>query len=332
MATEKLTFQAVLRWDEEQCRDFLASMRWPDGVRCPKCGSTEEPYKITRKAVSKNKVQSLYRCRSCRRQFSATLGTIFEDSKIPLNKWLAALFLMCSSKKGISAHQLYRMLDLGSYRTGWFMAHRIREAMREKGLLTPLSGDVEADETYLHPRRRRGSPVYHERIQDEIEMGIRPKPRRKGPYEDKPIVFGMQERGGNVRTVHVKDTTTRTLHPIIRRWIDSLNTRLITDQHPAYRLLSKYVRHDAINHELEFVRGDIHTQNIDNYWSIFKRGVYGVFHHIGEDYLPCYLSEFDFRRNRRKVSDAERFASLMGQLQGRVTWYCQTPQPENPFA
>ena len=332
MTTEKLTFQTVLRWTEEQCRDFLASMRWPQGVRCPKCGSTEEPYSITRKTPSKNLVKSLYKCRSCKRQFSVTAGTIFEDSHIPLNKWLAVLFLMVSSKKGISAHQLYRLLDLGSYRTAWFMAHRVREAMREKGLLNPLSGDVEADETYLHPRRRRGSPGYHERVKDEIEMGIRPKPVRKGPYEGKAVIFGMQERGGQVRTVHVPDATTRTLHPIIQRWIDSLNTRLITDQHPAYRLLKRYVKHETINHETEYVRGDVHTQNIDNYWSIFKRGVYGVFHHIGEDYLPCYLSEFDFRRNRRKVTDVERFVSLMGQLQGRVMWYCRTPQPENPHA
>ena len=126
MITEKLTFQGVLQWSDEQCKDFLASMRWPDGVRCPKCGSTDEPYIIQRKSASKNKVNSLYRCRSCRKQFTATVGTIFEDSKIPLNKWMAALFLMCSSKKGISAHQLFRLLDLGSYRTAWFMAHRIR--------------------------------------------------------------------------------------------------------------------------------------------------------------------------------------------------------------
>ena len=188
--------------------------------------------------------------------------------------------------------------------------------MREKGLLTPLSGDVEADETYLHPRRRRGSPAYHERIKDEIEMGIRPAPGRKGSYEGKAIVFGMQERDGKVRTVHIPDATSRTLHPIIWRWIDSLNTRLIIDQHPAYRLLQKYVRHETINHETEYVRGDIHTQNVDNYSSIFKRGVYGVFHHIGEDYLPSYLSEFDFSRNRRKVSDVERFVALKGETSG----------------
>ena len=163
-------------------------------------------------------------------------------------------------------------------------------------------------------------------------MGIRPKPRRKGPYEGKAVVFGMQERNGNIRTVHVPDSTSRTLHPIIRRWLDSLNARLITDQSPAYRLLKKYIKHDTINHELRFVQGDVHTQNIDNAWSIFKRGIYGVFHHISEEYLPQYLSEFDFRRNRRKLTDVERFVALMRQLTGRVLWYCKTPQPENPHA
>ena len=333
MPADKITFQTVMLWSDEQCREFLVAMRWPDGIRCPKCGSREEPYRCQRKTPSRNKTGFFYRCRDCRRQFTATVGTIFEDSKIPLSKWLAALFLMCSSKKGISAHQLYRMLDLGSYRAAWFMAHRIREAMREKGLLPPLAEDVEAEEPCLHPRRRRGSTAWPERAPDEIAIGIRPKPRRKGPYEGKAVVFGMQERGGLSRTAKVPDANARTLQPIIREWVDTAATRVITDQHPSYRSLKTFVRqHDSINHETEFVRGDVHTQNIDNYWSVFKRGVYGVFHHIGEEYLPCYLAEFDFRRNRRGISDAERFAALMGQVQGRLIWYCQTPQPENPHA
>ena len=168
---------------------------------------------------------------------------------------------MCSSKKGISAHQLYRMLDFGCYQTAWFMAHRIREAMREKGLLEPLAGDVEADETYLHPRRRRGSSAYHERVQDEIEMGIRPKPRRKGPYEGESVVFGMQERGGQSRTVKVPDANAKTLQPVIRKWVKVSESRVITAQHPSYRSLKNIVRqHDSINHETEFVRGDVHRR------------------------------------------------------------------------
>ncbi len=190
MASQRLTFQAFLKWSDEECREFLERMRWPNGAHCPKCGAPE-PYKVERRKASKNTVTKLYKCRSCKKQFTATVGTIFGDSKIPLGKWLAALFLMTSSKKGISAHQLYRMLDLGSYRSAWFMAHRIREAMREKDLLEPMAGDVEADETFLHARRRRGAPAYHERVKDEIEMGIRPKLPKKDWREGKTIIFGV---------------------------------------------------------------------------------------------------------------------------------------------
>ena len=183
---EKLTFKAVLKWTEEECREFLEPLRWPNGPVCPKCGDPD-PYVINRKSETKNKVKRLYRCKGCKRQFSSTVGTIFEGSKIPLSKWLAALFLMTSSKKGVSAHQLFRLLDIGSYKSAWFMAHRIREAMRDKGLLEPLSGDVEADETYMGGRTRRGHKVHHERIKDEIEMGLRPQPSRRPPYQDKPM-------------------------------------------------------------------------------------------------------------------------------------------------
>ena len=288
MAT-KLTFHAVMNWSNEECRDFLARMRWPNGPLCPKCGASD-PWSITRKTRTKNAVQALYKCSSCRRQFSATVGTIFEDSKIPLQKWLAALYLMVSSKKGISAHQLYRMLGLGSYRSAWFMAHRIREAMRDKGFLPPLTGTIEADETYVGGRQR-GHWTQRERVEDEIKMGIRTK--RKSPLQDKAIVFGMLERDGTVRTMKVSSATQRTLEPILRAYIDTLSSRLITDGHPAYRLIKKYIQHDVINHETEYVRGSVHTQGIEGYWSLLKRGIVGVFHHVGENHLPSYLDEFN---------------------------------------
>ena len=330
MGAQKLTYQAVMKWTDEECREFLARMRWPGGPHCPKCG-VSEPYSITRKSRTKNAVRSLYKCRSCRKQFTATVGTIFEDSHIPLGKWLAALFLMVSSKKGVSAHQLYRMLDLGSYRSAWFMAHRIREAMRDKGFLAPLPGTVEADETYVGGRQR-GHWTKRERIQDEIKMGLREKPKG-GSFRDKAIVFGMLERDGTVRTMTVPEATQRTLEPILRAYIDSLSSRLITDAHPAYRLIKKHLRHDVIKHEVQYVRGDVHTQGIENYWSLLKRGIIGVFHHVGKNHLPSYLNEFEFRFNRRKVSDVERFAALMSQTSGtRLLWYCRTHQPQNPYA
>ncbi len=322
------TFLEVLQWTPEQCRDYLERMRWPDGPRCPKCGAIE-PYSVVRKTATKNAVSRLYKCKECKQQFTATVGTIFEDSHIPLNKWFAAINLMCASKKGISAHQLHRQLGI-SYKSAWFMCHRVREAMREKGELPPLNGTVEADETYVGGKQR-GHRVWRERMQDEIQMGLREKPKRH-PRMDKAVVFGMIERDGKVRTITVPEVTAKTLGPILRSNLDLHNARLITDGNKAYKHIKDHVRHDVIDHEQTYVVGDVHTQGIENYWSLLKRGLYGVFHHVDDDYLGNYLNEFEFRFNRRKISDGERFASLMGRTQGRLTWYCQTPQPTNPFA
>ena len=263
-----VTFLNIVKWTDAECREYLEAQRWPDGPVCPKCG-TAEPYTINRKSATKNVVSKLYRCRSCKKQFTATVGTIFEDSKIPLSKWFAAIYLMCASKKGMSAHQIHRELDV-TYKSAWFMCHRIREAMRDKDGL-PLTGVVEADETYIGARTRRGHKVWHERRQDEIEMGLREGPKRRGPYEGKEVVFGIRERGGRVRSIHVPSATTTTLRPLLRQNIDP-KARLITDQSPIYRTMKGYFHHDMINHEIEYVRGDVHTQGIEGNWSLLKRG------------------------------------------------------------
>jgi len=146
MGTDKITYRKVMRWTDEECRAYLEKMRWPDGVVCPKCG-VAEPYRITRKTKTKNTVQTLFKCRKCRKQFTTTVGTIFEDSKIPLSKWFAAIYLMCSSKKGVSAHQIHRQLEI-TYKSAWYMCHRVRDAMKDKNPQL-LEGTVEADETYI---------------------------------------------------------------------------------------------------------------------------------------------------------------------------------------
>ena len=260
------------------------------------------------------------------------MGTIFEDSKIPLNKWFAAIYLMCSSKKGISAHQLHRSLDI-TYESAWFMCHRVRQAMGTDDD-NKMGGIVEADETYIGPRTKRGHPTWHERIKDEEEMGLREPRERKGPLEDKTAVFGVIERGsGRTHAEVVLDAKADTLRPIILERVDPENTVLMTDGHPAYRSLGRYLPHEAVDHEIEYVRdGHIHTQNIENYWSIFKRGLYGVFHHLSERRLPMYLREFDFRAGSRTVSDGQRFGTLLSQVQGRLTWYCRGPALPNPYA
>ena len=216
MTTKRVSFHEVMRWTDEECRDFLETMRWPDGPVCPKCGA-KEPYIITRKTKSKNKQASLYRCRDCKKQYTATVGTIFEDSKILLSKWFAAIYLMCASKKGMSAHQIHRELGI-TYKSAWFLCHRIREAMRDK-TFPKLVGTVEADETYIGPKTRRGHKVWHERVRDEIQMGLRTQPERRPPYQDRPTVFGIIERGGLVRTMVVPVASERQLRPIMRSYI-----------------------------------------------------------------------------------------------------------------
>lgn len=336
-----ITYREVMKWTDEQCREFLIAQRWPDGVTCPKCGA-EKPYTITRKTKSKNVNKSLYKCRGCKKQFTVTTGTIFEDSHAPLSIWFAVIYEMCADKKGVSALEIQRKFGV-HYKTAWFMCHRIREAMREDGFL--LSGTIEADETFIGGRNRRGHPVAKwEREKLDREARGEPEPKRQmGPRRGethprikKATVFGMIERGGRVRSFHVPDNTAKSLRPLMITNIDVKNSRLITDGHRAYREMKIEIQHDAVNHDVEYVRYDnpyIHTQGIENYWSLVKRGILGTWHHVGVPYLDQYLKEFDYRFNRRKISDEQRFAALFRQVAGkRLTWYCQTPQPENPYA
>ena len=299
---------------EDKCLDYLERTRWPNGVCCIECGSVNVS-RITREKRGKNRRTRIYQCleKECGRQFSVTAGTIFHDSHLPLEKWFLALAIICEAKKGVSACQMQRHLGV-NYRTAWHLCHRIREAMKEEQ--TPLTGVVEIDETYV------GGKV--------IRRGDRRKPRK-----EKDVVLGMVERGGKVRTMHIgkgNDVNRKALEPLLLANIDTKNTRLITDAHRAYAVIRRYLPHDVIRHESEYVRGDIHTQNIEGYWSIVKRGIYGVFQHVDAGYLGNYLNEFEFRFNSRKISDLARFELLMAQTQGRVVWFCETHQPENPFA
>jgi len=322
MEDSGIGYLKVLRWSEEECREYLERQRWPDGARCPKCGAAE-PWKITRKTATKNTVRSLYRCRACKRQFTATVGTIFEDSKIPLNKWFAAIYLMCASKKGISAHQLHRQLGV-TYKSAWFMCQRVRYAMSDRNP-TLLTGVIEADETYVGGRGTRG----HRRERGKLTMSQ----RIKAAWDKKTPVLGILERSGRVRTIVMSPITKKTTQRVLASNIELEKSCLITDESPLYHGINQHLPHGRVQHDREYVsEGGIHTQGIENYWSLLKRGLYGVFHHVSVDHLPHYLDEFEFRFNRRKICDAERFASLMGQTRGRLRWYCQTPQPENPHA
>jgi transposase-like protein len=329
-----LNLQTVLAWSDEEAHDFFEAMRWPNGPICPKCGA-ENPY-MFRRLVNKAtmRMRKLYKCRACKRQFTATVGSIFEDSHIPLNKWIGAIFIIVGSKKGVSAHQLHRQLwtaeHPGTYKSAWFMFHRIREAMKERNI-GQLFGVVEADETYIGPRTKRGAP----------NSGPTHLERREGkgpkfqPVGGKQVVFGMMERGGRVRTMHIgkdRNPKAEVVKPLLRQHIDFENSHLMTDEASIYQRISEELPHDIIRHKSEYVRGEVHTQNIEGYWAILKRGLFGVYQHVDAGYLGRYLDEFAYRFNSRTLTDAERFCLLLGQTQGRVKWYCRTEQPANPYA
>jgi transposase-like protein len=280
---------AVFR-DEAKARRWLEGHLWPDGPICGHCGVIDN-------ATALETRPGLYQCNACRKQFTVTVGTLFERSHIPLTKWLMAAFLICASKKGMSAHQLHRMLGI-SYKSAWFMMHRIREAMRS-GQMGPIGGQnkvVEADETVV---------------------GGKAKNRAYAPEPKKHLVMSLVERDGEVRSFHIKDATARTLAQTARKVADR-KSYLMTDENRAYAKLGReYSGHGTVNHSAnEYARlGNwIHTNTVEGYFSIFKRGVVGTYHHVSEKHLDRYLAEFDFRYNNRVglgVNDPARSKRLL---------------------
>lgn len=290
--------------DEDVAREYLERIRWANGIVCPHCGAIGEHYKI--EANEKSKVRKgLYCCKDCREQFSVTVGTVFERSKIPLSKWLMAAFLMCASKKGYSSHQLHRTIGV-TYKTAWFMTHRLRKAMESShaGMLGGVGKTVEADETYWGNNRKKGTK----------------KPR--GGYENKEKIFSLVERGGNVRSFHVQSVNGATLKPILKAQVEQ-KTRIMTDEHGAYSgLKTHFEDHQVVKHSRkEYARGDVYTNTAENFFSILKRGLIGTFHHVGSQHLHRYIGEFDFRYNHRNISDLERTEKALTQIAGKRLLY-----------
>ncbi|MBV9199969.1 MAG: IS1595 family transposase [Alphaproteobacteria bacterium] len=264
--------------DEEAARAHFEKLRWPDGPVCPHCGGVDCATELKGKSTR----PGLYKCRQCQKPFTAMIGTVYERSHIPMRKWLLATYLLCSSKKGMSAHQLWRTLGFGSYRTAWFMAHRIREGMREAHLPGGMGGEgktVEADETYIGGKAR--NRAYRE-----------PPP--------KEAVMSLVERGGKVRSYHVPEVSATTLRPIIVEAI-AKDSHFRTDESGIYwGVGEQFASHQTVVHSIgEYVRGDAHTNTVEGYFSIMKRGIYGVYHHVSQEHLKRYLCEFDFRYNYR---------------------------------
>lgn len=275
---------------DEQCLAFLEKVRWPDGVRCPICGN-DKIGNIERKSRSKNKRTQLYVCLepTCRNQFSATSGTLFHDSHLPLHKWFLAIALIMDAKKGISAKQLERHLEV-NYRTAWYLAHRIRKAMAE-GNGGLLSGTLEVDETYVGGKQKG-------------MRGRRSENTTSG--SNKRVVVGLRERGGKVRMVHAPDASSATLGKIITENVSRDDVKMIvTDEFSAYptaliRAGIDRAKHQTIRHKDKiYVEGIIHTNTVENAFSLFKRGIIGSFHKVSIKHLNRYLSEFEFRFNNR---------------------------------
>ncbi len=309
----------------EACLNYLEKMRWPNGVCCLKCGITDKDDKgreviskfttneTTRERYSKRKkkmmtvkvpARSLYQCKECGYQFSATTGTIFHDSHLPLEKWFMAVALIMNAKKGVSALQIGR--DLGipqeNYKTVWYLCHRIREAMQEGGFEF-MTGVVEADETYLLPRRpRKGHP----------------KVKNQEPH----VVLGIRQRGGPLRLIPIKDAKMRTIEPELVKHI-SPEATLQTDKAPVYEIIGKrrFANHRMIDHIRTYVEGENHTNTVESAFSLLKRGVYGTFHKVSIKHLGRYCNEFSYRFNRRGQQEQMFSETMKGLLRGKPLQY-----------
>jgi transposase-like protein len=299
--TESLTLALIMQRfsSEDEARVYFERMRWPEGPFCPHCGSLEV-YRLTAKVEStKPGRKGLLKCKYCRKQFTVTVGTIFEASHIPLNKWLQAIYLLCSSKKGMSAHQMHRMLHM-TYKAAWFMCHRIRYAMEQGPNAGMLSGIVEADETYVGGKRKKG---------EWKKSGF-----KGAPSDHMAPVVALVQRGGSVRAFPMERVTAENLHAVLKENVDP-SARIMTDESKVYTGVDKhFASHETVNHSAgEYVRGDVTTNSAEGFFGIFKRGINGVYHHVSKKHLHRYTTEFEFRYNARKVSDGNRTnAAILG--------------------
>lgn len=280
---------------EESCREYLKKERFPNGkVACPKCNATEKIYPM---ADGKR-----YKCgnKGCFHIFTITVGTIFEASHIPLQKWFLAMYIVSAHKKGISSLQLHRDVDV-TQKTAWFMLHRIRYMLGNGTTKQMMSGTIEIDETFIGGTKRGRS--------------------KRGYPADKAPVFGMMQREGKARIRPVKNVKGETLKSIIRENVSS-DSIVMTDNYKGYKGLDKeYKDHKVISHSThKYVDGMIHTNTIEGFWSLLKRGINGIYHSISPKHLHRYCDEYEYRYNTRKIKDGERFKEVFSQCEGRLTY------------
>ena len=295
---------------EDQAREYIEKQRWPNGIECPHCHNKGEQGLISDMQGASHRA-GLYFCGACRKQFSATVGTLMEDSHLTMKQWLTAFHLMSSSKKGISALQLQRELGIGSYKTAWFLAHRIREAMNDNpisGLLqAKLKGKVEVDETYIGGKPRKGS-------KGEVKRGRGTK---------KAAVMVLVERDGKAHSRPVEKVNAKTLKGAIREMVEKDST-IYTDEWASYQGIGEEFDggHEVVNHSQgEYARGEANTNTAESYIALLKRGVHGVFHHVSKQHLHRYCNEFSFRWDNRKVDDGERTKNALKGMSGKRLMY-----------
>ena len=283
--------------DLDVCNDFVARLRWTDGPICPRCEGTEHSFLSTRR---------LWKCKACKKQFSVKAGTIFEDSPLGLDKWLAAVWLIANSKNGISSHELGRSIGV-TQKSSWFMLHRIRLAM-QAGSFEKIDGIAEVDETFIGGKARN---MHKDKRAVKI-TGTGGK--------DKVVVLGVLERGGEVRGAVVADRTRGTLDPYVRENVEAGST-VYTDALKSYSALSDSYEHETIDHAEEYVRGTVHTNGIENFWSLLKRGLNGTYISVEPFHLFRYLDERMYAFNNRDATDLGRFAGVLSAVSGRrLTW------------
>ncbi|HEX4302093.1 MAG TPA: IS1595 family transposase [Rhizomicrobium sp.] len=300
--------------DATKARAWLEGLLWADGRVCGYCGVADESTPMKGR-------EGYYQCNACRKQFTVQVGTLFERSHIPLNKWLMAAFLLCASKKGMSAHQMHRMLGI-TYKSAWFMCHRLREAMAPSGKLSPLGGEgkfVEADTTYIGGKEKNK----HANKRDGKKIG----------GAGKQIVHTLVERGGRARSHHIANVSGKTLRPILFKNVDR-KSALMTDTAGGYMDAGKeFARHEMVDHGAgEYVRGDAYSNTVEGYFATLKRGIVGTYHHVSEAHLSRYLAEFDFRHSERSalgVNDAARATKALQGIVGKRLTYRRTNEAAN---
>ena len=305
--------QAIVYFsDKDVAHQYLVDLRWSDGVTCPHCQSKEQhSYTTTRK---------IWRCKDCKREFSVKVGTIFSASPIGLDKWLSAVWMIANAKNGISSLEIHRALGV-TQKTAWFMLHRIRTAM-QSGTFEKLSGEIEADETYI------GGKAENMHKWERLASGV----QGRGTV-GKAIVFGVLQRNtkdasSKVKVKVVKNIKRKTLQPEIRNSVEA-GSSIFTDALKSYEGLQSEFIHQSIDHATEYVRDNVHTNGIENYWSLFKRALRGTYVSCDASHLFRYLDEQTFRFNNRRDSDGMRFSSVLAMVAGKRLTYAELTEKEN---